>query len=371
MVKKVLVILLAVFLIVGVFPDATYSQQQSLQDMIINGGFEGGFQEEFGVGYGWGGFSNGNAVAGWGYDDWEAVVSSGKYSQRLEVSEALDQNRIIGIYQTVSVVPGEQYKLSLKGMIRSEEGTVALSDYGYRIQYAIDYDGQTAWEIVDEAAWQELPWDEQSLTPEEGAAFQIDDYSTTITAQSDRLTLFVRGWKKWLDNGTGVFNLDEVSLIGPAPAGFQAPVSQQPQLAAVSNEVVAEITEAAPEQETAVDQEAGLADEAQPAMPAVNEAEALPSDKPAAVAEAEVQVEDSELPAEAEQATETEVVSGQSLARSVEDGAQLAQVAPLPATGEGDDNSLIYVVAVGSVVLLALFVSAIMATTRRRSPVDR
>jgi hypothetical protein len=367
MIRKLAVILFLTMFSAGVLPLTAHSQQQSLQDMIVNGGFEGGFQEEFGVGYGWGGFSNGNAVVGWGYDDWGPVVSDGDYAQRLEISEVLDQDRIIGIYQTVSVVPGEQYKLSLTGLVRSGEGSVDVSDYGYRIQYAIDYDGQTAWELLEGDAWQELPWDEQPLATEGQAAYQMDTYNTTVTAQSERMTLFVRGWKKWLDNGTGVFNLDEISLIGPAPQGFQAPVSQQPQPAAESNEAVAEVAgvatepESAPAAETAPVADAPAAVVAESDIETTSPAESVESSD-STVAETEALASSTE---------ETEVVSEQVLARSGEDTTSLAQVAPLPATGQGGENSLIYIVVVGSVVLLALFASAIMATTRRHSPVDR
>ncbi len=69
-------------------------------------------------------------------------------------------------------MPGEQYKLTLKGLVRSEEGDVSVSDYGYRLQYAIDYNGDTAWELLDSDAWQELPWDEQPLTLSDGASYR-------------------------------------------------------------------------------------------------------------------------------------------------------------------------------------------------------
>ncbi len=44
---------------------------------------------------------------------------------------------------------------------------------------------------------------------------------------------------------------------------------------------------------------------------------------------------------------------------------QQSFIAPLPATGSGDDHSLIYVVVLGTLVLLVLLVSAIIATIRR------
>jgi hypothetical protein len=223
------------------------------------------------------------------------------------------------------VIPGEQYKLILQGLVRSEEGNINDSDYGYRVQYAIDYEGKTAWELLDPDAWRELPWDEQPLALMGDAQYRMDVFDTTVTAKTDRLTLFVRGWKKWLDNGTGVFNLDAIRLIGPAPEGFQSPMAQ---VAAATNE----------ESQAALLEVASVAEEAEAVT---------------------------EQPADDESSVPVETSSGSS-SQSVNP----AQVAPLPATGAGDEHSLIYIVVVGSIVLLALFTSAITATARRRNPVD-
>jgi len=329
-------------LIIGllfVYPaPAALSQQAQpgVQDLLVNGGFEGGFQEDFGVGYGWGAFSNGNAVVGWNYDDWSAVVGSGKYSQRIEIKQALDQDRYAGIYQTISVVPGQQYKLTIHGVIRSDEGDVKSSDYGYRLQYAIEDKGGVAWELVSPQAWQELPWDERPMQLAAGQGkYPQQTFETTITAKTDKLTLFIRGWKKWLNNGAGIFDLDDISFVGPAPEGFQAPVAQAVALNGVapaqSSAEVPAATSAAPaekaEQATAITEKTTSPDTTASAsagnnvIGALNQTNAIPQ----------------------------------------------AKVAPLPVTGSGEDNSIVYVVIVGIVVLLALFVSAVMATLKWRS----
>ncbi len=228
------------FLVIGLFlgwyPLALAQEGSAgVQDLVINGGFEGGFQQEFGVGYGWGAFSNGNAVVAWGQ---EKSTAAGQYAQRMEIKDALENDRYMGIYQTISVVPGQQYKLSLQGQILSDEGQVSASDYGYRLQYAVDYNGDTAWELVPAESWQELPWDEQSLD----FSGPLDSFNTTLTAQTNEITIFIRGWKKWTNNGTGVFVLDNLQVIGPAPAGFQAPVSQPESPAAAPVEAASEKT---------------------------------------------------------------------------------------------------------------------------------
>lgn len=333
-------------------PGPAYSQQAdpSIQNLIINGGFEGGFQDDIGIGYGWGGFSNGNATVGWGVDDWKAVIVSGQYAQRLEISDAIEPDRYAGIYQTISVIPGEQYKLTIKGLIRSSEGDISISDYGYRLQYAVDYKGGVAWELVDGAEWKELPWDEQPMSEPTNGAYRQDSFETTITASSDRLTIFIRGWKKWLNKGSGIFDLDEISFVGPAPAGFQAPVAQ-------------EISVGNTEPEVQADQFAVSAPDAPQAEP---EAEAVVEESP--------QMEDtsvSEAPAESSESTRIEVAPrAETRFGSDSSTAPSPETAPLPVSGRGDDDSINYVAIVGGALLLILFIAATLAATRRRSFVD-
>ncbi len=192
------------------------------QNLILNGDFEAGFQAEHGVGYEWGAFSNGGALVGWQPDSWEKVTAAGEYAQMIEIKDSTEQNRYAGIFQTVAVLPGETYQLTIQAVVRSSEGDITLSDYGYRLQYAIDYSGNTAWELLPAEAWVELPWDEQPLKSSVDTVYRRDSYQTTVTAQGETLTLFIRGWKKWVNNGVGLFDLDEISLTGPAPAGFEA-----------------------------------------------------------------------------------------------------------------------------------------------------
>ncbi len=328
-------IILSLMLLVGVvyLPSPAYSQGDApnIQNLIVNGGFEGGFQEDFGIGYGWGGFSNGNAVVGWNFDDWPAAVVDGKYVQRIEIRDALDLNRYAGIYQTVSVVPGQQYKLTIKGIVRSEEGDIGLSDYGYRVQYAIDYQGDIAWELVEESEWVELDWDEQPLAEPPNGVYRVDTLETTITAKSDKLTLFIRGWKKWLNNGAGIFDLDEISIVGPAPEGFQAPVVQ----AAASLDTTQQTTE----------ETAALA----PNIQATTEPEME------ATTEAESQTDTSS----------TEETSTEFQSPTEVDTAVAAEDTALPVSGRGSDNSVNYVVIIGATLILVLFAGAVTSARQR------
>jgi hypothetical protein len=391
--KVAIVVTIAILLLLIYLPAPAFSQQNTpptIQNLIVNGSFEGGFQQDFGIGYGWGGFSNGNAVVGWNFDSWAPVVPAGEYSQSIEIKDALSHDRYAGVYQTISVTPGAQYKLTIKGLIRSDEGDIALSDYGYRLQYAVDYKGDTAWELLPMSAWQELPWDEQSLGNPESQTYKFNTFETTITAQSDKLTLFIRGWKKWINNGTGLFNLDEISFVGPAPAGFQAPVAQtasagnvEPRQPAAEpgsgNPVAAEIVEPAEETALATETEPVAAPQADPAptqadqmttgespvMAEGSTTQTTPMEKNAAE-QTEAMVE---VPAQTEQTAQTETTLPAAPADPVGNAAH-ARAAELPVSGLGSDDSMPYVLMVGITLLLILFVGAVTATLRHRSVVE-
>ncbi len=228
------------------------------------------------------------------------------------------------------MVPGQQYKLTLKGLIRSEEGDVKLSNYGYRLQYGVDYDGGTAWELVNEQNWQEIQWDEQPLNDPVNGAYRFDTFETTITAKSDKLTLFIRAWKKWLNNGVGLYDLDEISLIGPKPEGVQVAAGQvaavgdtQPEL--TSPEALVQTSE----------HDADL-------VPQAAEPEAAP------VATATPQVQPQAVP---QSTPAPQPTTGQ-----------------LPVSGQGRDDSTINPIEImGAVLVLVLLTGAFTTLWRRRA----
>ena len=85
----------------------------SMQNVLRNGSFEGGFYSAPGcgmVGQGWTCFTNGG-LANYGFydDEWEPVVADGEHSQLIEINTkglvAPDADRYAGIYQTVKVEP--------------------------------------------------------------------------------------------------------------------------------------------------------------------------------------------------------------------------------------------------------------------------
>jgi hypothetical protein len=195
-------------------------------ERLTNGSFEEGFHSTSAgfVGDGWQWFHNGGQATYGFYDDtWAPVVYDGQHSQLLEINTfargASDADRYSGIYQTVAVIPGETYELSLHGMLRALEDDPDRTGYNYRVQYGVDFSGGTDWMAV--ANWVEIPWNtvHPRLTPG-----SMESYSTNIKATSTRMTLFVRVWKKWGTVSRELdVNLDAISLKGALPADTAKP----------------------------------------------------------------------------------------------------------------------------------------------------
>jgi hypothetical protein len=117
-----------------------------IDEILENGGFEEGFQEN-GVGTAWGSFQTGSVNVAFSQESAELFVFEDNSAQRISVEYAVEADRYAGIYQRVEVIPGEVYTLTLHGQIRSGFGDINQSGYGYRMQYAIDYEGDTNWQM--------------------------------------------------------------------------------------------------------------------------------------------------------------------------------------------------------------------------------
>ena len=178
-------------------------------NVLRNGDFEQGFQPN-GVGLGWGNFNNSSAVFSFHTGDWPSVMGEEQHTQFMRIRSAELPDRYLGIYQTANVLPGQTYTLSIRGLVRTNAGNVQHTDYGYRLEVGFDPLGGQNWKMVQD--WIELPWDEQLRLEEE---FRVDEFSTVVTARSDRLTVFVRAWKKWADAGEGAYDVDDIRLVGP------------------------------------------------------------------------------------------------------------------------------------------------------------
>lgn len=197
--------------LVGIVP-----AQGADPNLIENGSFEAGFVN--GVGKGWTAFNNGGHCSyNFGPDDWKPVVWDGRASQLIAIrTDGVEGDRYAGISQAVKVQPGTTYRLTIHGMVRSSDGSVAASGYGYRVQWAVDYSGGTDWQKVAPEAWQELDWYEW---PHLSSGY-LETFSTEIKATSSELVLFMRAWKKWPTADTlGEYNLDGISLVSTAEGG--------------------------------------------------------------------------------------------------------------------------------------------------------
>ena len=191
-------------------PTTTLTPVVGIANVLRNGNFEEGFQSNE-LGKFWGSFNNGDAKYSFHIDDWPLVVVEGKHTQLIEIKEAAQLDRYLGIYQTARVFPGEVYTFSMRGLIRTNVGDVQETSFGYRLQVGFDLNGGQDWEKVTK--WVELPWDEQRRIQD---SFRFDAYTTTLTAKTDKLTVFVRAWKKWADSGEGDYDVDAIRLVGPA-----------------------------------------------------------------------------------------------------------------------------------------------------------
>jgi hypothetical protein len=200
-----------------VTPTRTVTPVVEIGNVLRNGNFEEGFQPGE-LGKYWNGFNNGSADFSFHIDDWPLVVVEGKHTQLIEIKNALLPDRYLGIYQTADVIPGKVYDFSMRGLIRTNTGDVQQTKYGYRLQVGFDLTGGQDWEAVKK--WVELPWDEQLRIQD---SFRFDTYTTTLTAQSDKLTVFIRAWKKWADSGEGDYDVDDIQLVGPAVVTPSAP----------------------------------------------------------------------------------------------------------------------------------------------------
>ncbi len=215
---------------VTVVASVPYSTHAAITNSLHNGNFEAGFYTQPGcgsegyegqVGNGWNCFTNGRAARyGFYADAWAPVVSEGQYSQLIEINTwgvpNADNDRYAGIYQTLPVMPGAEYELSLRGMIRTTNMQGDL--WRYQVQVGHLYGHNTDWRDVRN--WQDVGWYTYYPRTEPGA---FSEYKTVIKPGkgTDRLTIFVRVWKKWgiTDEEINV-NLDSITLVN---LGVQKP----------------------------------------------------------------------------------------------------------------------------------------------------
>jgi hypothetical protein len=195
-----------------------------VNERLTNGGFEEGAGPD-GLALGWGRFDRGGERVHYTwYDDmWTCVNSEGRHSQLIAIDtlgfSGSVADRYAGIYQTVAVVSGGAYQVTLWGMLRAREGDPEAPTNGYRAEFGYDLNGGNDWRAVTH--WTDLGINKvyDRLSPG-----SFSKFTTNLTASGNRLTLFIRVWKKWPTANREVgLNVDGLSLTGAAPASTTPP----------------------------------------------------------------------------------------------------------------------------------------------------
>ena len=180
-----------------------------------------------GIALNWLGYSNGQAVFGFYDETWAEAVQTGKHAQLMEINtvEANILDRVIAVYQTVDVTPNSQYNLFIRAIMRSQAPAISRNQHEVEMHWGIDFAGEGKYENVTE--WHLMPLEEQyrlgssGQYPEDIPLHYEVVTGTVATANSSKVTLFIRGLKKF-PTGTEVnFDVDNVSLVGPKPDAAQ------------------------------------------------------------------------------------------------------------------------------------------------------
>jgi hypothetical protein len=200
-------------------------------DVIRNGDFEGPFDLR-GVAEEWAPFTNGQAFVGWYDEQWPEAVQTGDHAQLLEIDEvegdALDS--VIAIFQTVDVAPNAEYGLTINAIMRTNAPIESRNNFEYIMNWGIDPTGQGDYDNVQE--WVFMPLTEQLRIgsngefPDDVPLFYEAITGTVTTSGTNRITLFIRGVKKFALGNEVNFNVDNVSLIGPVPGAMPEPEPQ-------------------------------------------------------------------------------------------------------------------------------------------------
>jgi hypothetical protein len=207
-------------------------QGPTLVNVIRNGGFELPWPDpENGVAPEWQPFDNGRAHFSWYEEIWPEAVYEGQRAQLMEIYE-FDlgvQNRVMAIFQTVEVVPNEDYNLQLWAILRTDAPKEDRNQHEIEMSWGFDPHGQGNYENVEE--WNFMPLTEQARRGSFNEFFddqlplKYQEITGTIRTPADSkyITLFIRGLKKFATHLEVNMDIDEVSLVGPQP-GAPPPV---------------------------------------------------------------------------------------------------------------------------------------------------
>lgn len=182
-------------------------------NLLKNGGFEAGFQDN-GVAQEWTGFNNGGHVNYGYYDEmWAPVVSEGEHGQLIEINtlhvgDTTEPNRMAGIYQKVWLEPGATYEISFAAMMRERRDHSDEDFYRYMVEWGYSKDGGTDPTQMDFR--ERVPLEHIYLRTAPG---QMQPFSARFKAPSETTTIWIFALKKWatLERELDV-NIDNVVL---------------------------------------------------------------------------------------------------------------------------------------------------------------
>ncbi len=200
----------------------------------------------------------------------------GKNSLSIHMQSTDQSDARLGIYQTVNVVPGQEYLFAISGTIQVQSGA-SSPDINHRVELVFDHTGGSNWRAIPHDEWTLLPWREQELEfkitgPDDPDLATVEDYYTVVKAKSDRMTIFLGAWRRWANWRTAIFTFDCVSLIPLNKVDVPPIVPRLSELSTTSVDDALEASsvetqpEAAPAAEPAVASDTDAAPAAEPAI---------------------------------------------------------------------------------------------------------
>lgn len=177
----------------------------------------------------------------------------------LEMQSTDEQDMRLGVYQTVEVRPGVTYRFSLRGTLQIQSGATTLQpddprapreDQNHTIELYFDHTGNTDWKAIPHPQWTQIEFEEQKLefkvSEDEEDLAEVQDYVSFVTAQSNKMTIFLTLWRKWANWRTGIASLDCIALTPATPADLRAAEDRRRNVIDLSQSAVAPATGAQP-----------------------------------------------------------------------------------------------------------------------------
>lgn len=193
-------------------------------NVIKNGDFELPFEEDSGgVAPDWDPFGNGRGHIEWYEELWPEAVLQGERAQLMEIFQVEPNvlDRVVAIHQTVDVRPNSTYDLTLHAIMRTQVQPADRNNNEFEMHWGVDFSGTGDYKNVEE--WVLMPLEEQFRLgstgeyPDDLPLFYETITGTVSTGDSSRITLFIRGLKKFPTGAEVNFDVDNVSLVGPPP----------------------------------------------------------------------------------------------------------------------------------------------------------